>query len=153
MWQSRIEIENYSVTYFDHIATLNASYCWTSNKGGAHIRFVDFNWFDRESNGHKWRVWRSCRVLACRRDQTGAGRPISQHVSNNWSRALITFCHTPVWPRPFISLLLRLEGPIGLLFTPIPSTQKRSFPSKRSTLWNTCESIKWVTTVHWMVIW
>ena len=79
-----------------------------------------------------------CVSLAWRHDQTDVGRPISQHVSNNWSHA-----HHNVWPHPFISLLLCLEGPIGVLFTPIPSTQKRSFPSKRSTLWKTL----WVNKV------
>ena len=33
MWQSQIEIENYSITYFECIAT--------SAKGGAHLCFID----------------------------------------------------------------------------------------------------------------
>ena len=33
MWQSHVEIERYSVVYFDRIAT---PYRWTSVKGGAH---------------------------------------------------------------------------------------------------------------------
>ena len=41
MWQSRLEIEGYSVAYFDHIAAFEVPYCWTSVKGGAHTRFVD----------------------------------------------------------------------------------------------------------------
>ena len=84
-----------------------------------------------------------CVSLAWRHDQTDVGRLISQHVSNNWYMFIITFCHTPIWPHPFISLLLRLEGPIGVLFTPIPSTQKQSFSSKWSTLRNTL----WVNKV------
>ena len=41
MWQSRVEIEGYSVAYFDRIAAFKAPYRWTSIKGGAHMRFVD----------------------------------------------------------------------------------------------------------------
>ena len=41
MWQSRLEIEGYSVAYFDRIAAFEALYCWTSVKGGTHMRFVD----------------------------------------------------------------------------------------------------------------
>ena len=41
MWQSRVEIEGYSVAYFDRVAAFEASYRWTSVKGGAHTRFVD----------------------------------------------------------------------------------------------------------------
>ena len=41
MWQSRVEIEDDSVAYFDHIAAFKASYRWISIKGGAHMRFVD----------------------------------------------------------------------------------------------------------------
>ena len=41
MWQSRVEIEGYSVAYFDRIAAFEAPYCWTSVKGEAHMRFVD----------------------------------------------------------------------------------------------------------------
>ena len=41
MWQSRVEIEDYSVAYFDRIAVFEAPYRWTSVKGRAHTRFVD----------------------------------------------------------------------------------------------------------------
>ena len=41
MWQSRVEIEGYSVVYFVCIAAFKAPYHWTSIKGGAHTRFVD----------------------------------------------------------------------------------------------------------------
>ena len=41
MWQSHVEIEGYSVVYFDRIAAFEVPYCWTSIKGGAHMRFVD----------------------------------------------------------------------------------------------------------------
>ena len=41
MWQSRVEIEGYSVAYFDCIAAFEAPYRWTSVKGEAHMRFVD----------------------------------------------------------------------------------------------------------------
>ena len=40
MWQSRVEIEGYFVTYFNRIAVLEAPYRWTSVKGGAHTHFV-----------------------------------------------------------------------------------------------------------------
>ena len=36
MWQSRVEIDDYSVAYFDHIAVFEAPYRWTSVKGEAH---------------------------------------------------------------------------------------------------------------------
>ena len=41
MWQSHVEIEDYSVVYFDRIAMFKAPYRWSSVKGGAHTRFVD----------------------------------------------------------------------------------------------------------------
>ena len=41
MWQSRVEIEGYSVAYFDRIAAFEAPYHRTSVKSGAHTRFVD----------------------------------------------------------------------------------------------------------------
>ena len=41
MWQSCVEIEGYSIAYFNHIAAFKALYCWTSFKGVAHTRFVD----------------------------------------------------------------------------------------------------------------
>ena len=41
MWQSRVEIEGYSVAYFDHIAAFEVPYRWTFVKGGAHMHFVD----------------------------------------------------------------------------------------------------------------
>ena len=41
MWQSRVEIEGYSVAYFDHIVAFEVPYRWTSIKGGDHMRFVD----------------------------------------------------------------------------------------------------------------
>ena len=41
MWQSRLEIEGYSVVYFEHITAFEAQYCLTSIKGMAHTRFVD----------------------------------------------------------------------------------------------------------------
>ena len=41
MWQSHVEIGGYSIVYFDRIAAFEVPYCWTSVKGGAHMRFVD----------------------------------------------------------------------------------------------------------------
>ena len=41
MWQFGVEIEDYSVAYFDRIAAFEVLYCWTSVKGGAHMHFVD----------------------------------------------------------------------------------------------------------------
>ena len=41
MWQSRVEIEGYSVAYFDRIVAFEAPYRSTFVKGGAHMRFVD----------------------------------------------------------------------------------------------------------------
>ena len=43
MWQSHVEIEGYSVAYFDRIAAFKAPYHWTSIKGGAHMRFVEYS--------------------------------------------------------------------------------------------------------------
>ena len=51
MWQSRVEIEGYSVAYFDHIAVFEAMYRWTPVKGGAHTCFVDA-WISNESMKH-----------------------------------------------------------------------------------------------------
>jgi len=41
IWQSRVEIEHYSVVYFAHIAAFEALYCRTSVKGGAHTHWVN----------------------------------------------------------------------------------------------------------------
>ena len=41
MWQFRVEIEGYSVAYFERNAAFQAPYQWTSGKGGADMRFVD----------------------------------------------------------------------------------------------------------------
>ena len=41
MWQSCVEIEDYSVTYFNCIAMFKALYYKTPIKGGAHTHFVD----------------------------------------------------------------------------------------------------------------
>ena len=41
MWQSCVEIEGYSVAYFDCITAFEAPYRWTSIKGVAHMRFID----------------------------------------------------------------------------------------------------------------
>ena len=43
-WWSRwyhVEVEGYSVPYFDHIAVFEVPYRWTSIKGGIHMYFVD----------------------------------------------------------------------------------------------------------------
>ena len=53
MWQSRVEIEDYSVAYFDRITVFEAPYRWTSVKGGAHTRFVDA-WIANESTKRVW---------------------------------------------------------------------------------------------------
>ena len=36
VWQSQVEIEHYSVAYFDRVTTFEALYRSTSIKGGAH---------------------------------------------------------------------------------------------------------------------
>ena len=53
MWQSRVEIEGYSIAYFDRIAMFKAPYHWTSVKGGAHTRFIDA-WISNNSTKHIW---------------------------------------------------------------------------------------------------
>ena len=53
MWQSRVEIEGYSVAYFDHIAAFDVPYLWTSIKGGAYKRSVDL-WDVHASTYHVW---------------------------------------------------------------------------------------------------
>ena len=50
MWQSHVEIEDYSVAYFDHIAVFEAPYGWTSVKG---VCFVDA-WISNESTKCIW---------------------------------------------------------------------------------------------------
>ena len=37
VWQSCVEIEDYSVAYFDRITVFEVPYRWTSIKGGAHM--------------------------------------------------------------------------------------------------------------------
>ena len=46
MWQSRVEIEHYSVAYFDRIAAFAALQCRTSVNGMAHTRCVNVASFD-----------------------------------------------------------------------------------------------------------
>ena len=41
MWQSRVEIEHYSIAYFDRIAAFEALQRRTSVKGGAHTHRVN----------------------------------------------------------------------------------------------------------------
>ena len=41
MWQSRVEIEHYSVAYFNRIAAFEALLRRTSVKGGVHARCVN----------------------------------------------------------------------------------------------------------------
>ena len=53
MWQSHVEIEGYSVAYFDRIVAFGAPYHWISVKGGAHTRFVD-SWDIHTSTKHIW---------------------------------------------------------------------------------------------------
>ena len=53
MWQSRVEIEGYSITYLDRIAVLEALCRWTSVKGGAHMCFVDL----LDIHAYTKRVW------------------------------------------------------------------------------------------------
>ena len=53
MWQSHVEIEGYSIAYFDRIAVFEVPYRWTSIKGRAHTRFIDV-WI---SNEYTKRVW------------------------------------------------------------------------------------------------
>ena len=53
MWQSRVEIEGYSVTYFNHIAVFEVPCRWTSIKGGAHTCFVEV-WISNKSMKCIW---------------------------------------------------------------------------------------------------
>ena len=53
MWQSCVEIEGYSIAYFDHITVFEALYRWTSVKGGAHMCFVNA-WIPNESMKCIW---------------------------------------------------------------------------------------------------
>ena len=53
MWQSRVEIEGYSVAYFDRIAAFETPYRWTYVKGGAHMHFV-VAWISNESMKRIW---------------------------------------------------------------------------------------------------
>ena len=41
MWQSHVEIEVYSIAYFNRFAALEVPYHWTFIKGGADMRFTD----------------------------------------------------------------------------------------------------------------
>ena len=47
--QSRVEIEHYSIAYFDHITAFKVLYPSTSVKGGAHMRYVDLSGIDAAS--------------------------------------------------------------------------------------------------------
>ena len=39
MWQSWVEIEHYSVAYFDHVPTFKVLQCGTSIKGGGNMHY------------------------------------------------------------------------------------------------------------------
>ena len=49
MWQSRVEIEHYSIAYFDHVTAFEALYRSTSIKGGARMCYVDLSDIDGAS--------------------------------------------------------------------------------------------------------
>ena len=49
MWQSRVEIEHYSVAYFDCITVFEVLYRSTSIKDGAHTHYVDLSGIDLAS--------------------------------------------------------------------------------------------------------
>ena len=49
MWQSQVEIEHYSVAYFDCITTFKVLKRSTSLKGGAYTRYVDLSGIDAAS--------------------------------------------------------------------------------------------------------
>ena len=53
MWQSQVEIEHYSVAYFDCITTFKVLKRSTSLKGGAYTRYVDLSGIDAASL-HIW---------------------------------------------------------------------------------------------------
>ena len=53
MWESRVEIEDYSGAYLDCIATFKVLYHWTSAEGGAHTQFVDV-WISNKSMKRLW---------------------------------------------------------------------------------------------------
>ena len=53
LWRSHVEIEGYSVAYFDHIAVFEAPYLWTSVKGGARTCFIDA-WISNKSTKCIW---------------------------------------------------------------------------------------------------
>ena len=57
VWQPHVEIEGYSVAYFNRIAVFEAPYHWTSVKGGAHTCFV-VAWISNESMKLIWTVLR-----------------------------------------------------------------------------------------------
>ena len=40
LWQPHLEIESYSVAYFDHVTAFKVSYLQTSVKGGAQMQCV-----------------------------------------------------------------------------------------------------------------
>ena len=48
-----VEIEDYSVVYFNRIAVFEALYRWTFVKGGAHMCFIDAR-ISNESTKHVW---------------------------------------------------------------------------------------------------
>ena len=46
MWQSCVKVKDYSVACFDRIAAFEASYRWTSVKGGAYMHFTHLQSMD-----------------------------------------------------------------------------------------------------------
>ena len=43
LWQSQVEIEHYSVAYFNRVTMFKVLLCTTSVKGGAHMRYIDLS--------------------------------------------------------------------------------------------------------------
>ena len=52
MWQFQIEIEYYSVVYFERITEFDALEHWTFAKGGAHMRYVNAWISDASTKSH-----------------------------------------------------------------------------------------------------
>ena len=58
---TRLDFEDCSITYFNHVALFEAPYCWTFTVGGAHMQYLKFE------RNLKWKgsnIWSSTRGIA-----------------------------------------------------------------------------------------
>ena len=132
MWQSRVEIEGYSVAYFDRIAAFKAPSRWTSVKGRAHTCFVVV-WICNESTKRMWappfngssaiRRFEGSDAIEIQRDELwhSSSLCISEIRVGNWVRQIIMIAAIQMYGF-FISIRVSLPIKMEVLLVLVYST-------------------------------